>query len=78
MSDVTLTFGMTLYENKNTISLDYVKIIWLVAMIEDSKRRSSVIEWNKNWVINVVILKEWLKTPRIAKLVYIKVIRLHK
>ena len=78
MSDVTLTFGMTLYENKNTISLDYVKIIWLVAMIEDSKRRSSVIEWNKNWVINVVILKEWVKTTWIAKLVYIKVIRLHK
>ena len=69
--------GMTLYENKNTISLDYVETIWLVAEIEDRKRRSSVIEWNKNRVINVIILKEWVKTPRIANLVYIKVTRLH-
>ena len=71
-------FGMTLYENKNTISLDYVKTIWLVAEIGDRKRRSSVIEWNKNRVINVIILKEWAKTPRIANLFYIKVTRLHK
>ena len=69
---------MTLYENKNTISLDYVETIWLVAEIEDRKRRSSGIEWNKNRVINVIILKEWVKIPRIAKLVYIKVICLHK
>ena len=70
--------GMTLYENKNTISLDYVETIWLVAEIVDHKRRSSVIEWNKNRVINVIILKEWVKTPCIAKLIYIKAIRLHK
>ena len=35
-------FGLTLYENKNTISQDYVKTIWLVAMIEDL---STEVQW---------------------------------
>ena len=30
-------FGLTLYENKNTISLDYVETIWLVAEDQRSK-----------------------------------------